>query len=75
MTLDTEMLLDGTWGVPDSTYCGGFTYTLELVAMDPDTPLGSGTKNNPDTGLPISLTDIETRLNEIYTFDSSSGTT
>ena len=51
-TLATEMLLGSTWD-GDHNYCGGFTYTLELVAMDPDTPLGSGTMINPDTGVEI----------------------
>ena len=73
MKLDTEMLLDGTWGVPDSDYCGGFTYTLELQAIDTDTPISS--MIDPDTGVAITLDKIQTKLNEIYTMDSSSGST
>jgi hypothetical protein len=72
MTLDTEMTLDGTWS-GDNDYCGGFTYTLELQAIDTDTPISS--MIDPDTGVAITLEKIQTKLNEIYTMDSSSGQT
>ena len=46
-TLATEMLLGDTWD-GDHNYCGGFTYTLELVEVFADAPISSMT--NPDTG-------------------------
>ena len=46
-TLATEMLLGSTWDA-DHNYCGGFTYTLELVEVLAEAPISSMT--NPNTG-------------------------
>ena len=65
-TLATEMLLGSTWD-GDNTYCGGFTYTLELVEVLAEAPIS--TMINPNTGVTITKAEIEEILNTIYTME------
>jgi hypothetical protein len=65
-TLATEMLLGSTWDA-DHDYCGGFTYTLEVVEVLAEAPIS--TMINPNTGVTITKAEIEEILNTIYTMD------
>ena len=66
------MLLGSTWD-DDHNYCGGFTYTLELVEVLAEAPIS--TMTNPNTGVTITKEEIEEVLNTIYTMDLSGANT
>ena len=63
MTLDTNMDLGTGWDA-DSDHCGGFTYTIKLVTADSNAPIV--TREDSDGNYPTD-SELEARLNEIYT--------
>ena len=67
--LATNMELGATWS--DQSYCGGFTYTIEVVTPDPDAPIT--TRVDPVTGLTPTNDELTAVLNSFYTNSFSNG--